>query len=351
MVVEQAEAEGEGKKRAALLKLKEKLAEEGLFDEERKVPLPEFPRRVAVITSPNGAAVQDIIVSIRERMRNVSILVVPVPVQGDAAAGEIARAIGIVDSGKLADVIIVGRGGGSEEDLAAFNEEAVVRAVASCATPIVSAVGHEIDVTLTDLAADRRALTPTAAGKMAVPDIGDIVRRLEGAAEALHERLVRALGDACRRVASAGDGIRRHAPGRRVDELFQKVDAAAGRMSRALAYRTAVAAGRLSAPAQRLRMKAPALSAGRARLGFIGMRMLSGIRARMKIGRFATARQAASLDALNPLAVVGRGYSLTKDADGKPVKSVRALHRGDVVETLLRDGIVISKVEETREQE
>jgi exodeoxyribonuclease VII large subunit len=352
MIVEQAEPSGEGRAKAALKELMNKLAGEGLFDDSRKTPLPRFPRRIAVVTSPNGAAVQDIIVTIRERFMPVDILVVPVPVQGTEAPREISKALYIVDSKALVDVIIVGRGGGSEEDLAAFNDEKLVRAVAACKTPIVSAVGHEIDVTLTDLAADARAITPTAAGKMVVPDTQEILGLLASRAEMMGMIIEQRVAEASASVEDCAEGLKRYSPRRKIDDLSQKTDMAAGRMDRALRHRLSLAVGRLSGVAERLRGRSPAaaLRDRKTRMDYLGRALAQGVKTRLRVAKLDLDKETATLNALSPLAVLGRGYTITMGPDGKPLRSVDGVNRGENIETKVRDGTIRSKVEEKRER-
>ena len=169
LIIEQLIPQGVGALELAFRQLQEKLAAEGLFDPERKRPLPEFPRRIALITSPTSAAVRDLLQVITRRWQAVDLLIIPVPVQGEGAAEEIAAALRSVHRIPQCDVVITGRGGGSLEDLWAFNEEIVARAIYECPIPVISAVGHEIDISISDLVADRRALTPSEAGELVVP--------------------------------------------------------------------------------------------------------------------------------------------------------------------------------------
>ncbi len=178
LIVDTLEPKGVGAWQLAFEQLKERLAGEGLFDEARKRPLPEFPRTIGVVTSLTGAAIRDIVAVLRRRCPVVNILVVPVPVQGEGAGDRIAAAIRALNEVPQVEVLIVGRGGGASEDLWAFNEEAVVRAIAGSRVPVVSAVGHEIDVTLADFAADYRAPTPSAAAEAVVPVLNEILARL-----------------------------------------------------------------------------------------------------------------------------------------------------------------------------
>ncbi|HKT36557.1 MAG TPA: exodeoxyribonuclease VII large subunit [Nitrospira sp.] len=178
IILESVEPKGIGALQLAFEQLKTRLAEEGLFDEARKIPLPAFPNRVGIVTSATGAAIRDMLSVLQRRWPTLHIILVPVPVQGEGAAQHIANAVALLNEEDVVDVMIVGRGGGSLEDLWSFNEEVVVRAIASSRVPVVSAVGHETDVTLTDFAADRRAATPSAAAEAVVPVLAEVVERL-----------------------------------------------------------------------------------------------------------------------------------------------------------------------------
>jgi len=189
IVVERLAPQGIGPLELAFRQLYEKLAAEGLFRPERKRPLPRFPRRIALVTSPVGAAVRDLLQVITRRWPACDIIIVPVPVQGAAAAPEIAAAIGALARLPHVDVVITGRGGGSLEDLWAFNEESVARAIFHCPIPVVSAVGHEVDVTIADLVADKRALTPSEAGELVVPQRAEVLSDLEHLATRMRSAL------------------------------------------------------------------------------------------------------------------------------------------------------------------
>ena len=230
---------GEGELMAALERLKKKLAAEGLFDEERKRPLPRFPRRVGVVTSPSGAAFRDIRNVLSRRWPGITIILRPAKVQGEGSAADVAQAIADFDRAGAADVLIVGRGGGSLEDLWAFNEEVAVRAIAASRTPTISAVGHEVDWTLADFAADVRAPTPSAAAEL-------VVRVKEDVRDEVAEMRLEALGAARDYVAGGREGVAaavrsygfRAVPGR-LDEKRQRVDEAAARASRAAGHAVA----------------------------------------------------------------------------------------------------------------
>jgi exodeoxyribonuclease VII large subunit len=194
LVVEHLEEAGEGLLRRRFEELKQRLAAEGLFDVRHKQPLPGLPRRIGVITSPTGAAIRDILHVLARRFPAVPVLIYPVPVQGAAAAGEIAQAIALAALRRDCDVLIVARGGGSLEDLWAFNEEVVARAIFACPLPVVSGVGHEVDVTIADLVADERAPTPSAAAERVVPDRDEWLRMLQADRPGRPIRVLDALG-------------------------------------------------------------------------------------------------------------------------------------------------------------
>ncbi len=304
LILEEIIPRGIGALELALRQLREKLAREGLFDPARKRPLVRFPRRIAVVTSPSGAALRDFLEVLRRRWRGVDVLVVPVRVQGEGAAGEIAAAIGLVN--RLAtpiDCLVVTRGGGSLEDLWAFNEEAVVRAIAASRIPVVSGVGHEIDVTLADLVADVRALTPSEAAERVVPAVEEIAGQLREH----RERLVSA--------------------------LRSRLTAARGRWETLAANRV------FSRPLARVHDLAR-------RLDELESRLASTIRRHLRQGRQQAGALAAQLESLSPLAVLGRGYSLTQRMrDGHIVRDAGELSAGETIRTRFARGQSISRVE------
>ena len=307
LVVDQLHPQGIGALELALRKLREKLEKQGLFDRARKRPLPLFPRRIGVVTSPTGAAIHDFLQVLRRRWQGVQVMIVPTRVQGDGAANEIAEGIRIAGRVRPAlDVLVVGRGGGSLEDLWAFNEEPVVRAIAASEVPVVSAVGHEIDVTLADLAADVRALTPSEAAELVVPSAEKVTETLRSLQVRLHQSertRIKALHNRLDGLASR-PAFRRptevvHLLSRRVDELTSRLHAA----TRTLLLRRQ---GELGAVAGRL-------------------------------------------ESLSPLAVLQRGYSLTQDPkSGRLLTDAAQLKKGQQIATRLARGQVVSTVEEIR---
>jgi exodeoxyribonuclease VII large subunit len=303
MVVSEIEPRGIGALELALRKLREKFAAEGLFDADRKRPLPAFPRRIGFVTSPTGAAVHDFLQVLKRRWRGVEVFIIPTRVQGTGAAEEIAAGIRLANRMRPAlDVLVVGRGGGSLEDLWSFNEEPVVRAIAASKIPTVSAVGHEIDVTLADLVADVRALTPTEAAERVVPsaaDISEMVRHL-------NERLQRTVG---MQLAS----------------LRQRLDAIFSRPA-------------LSRPLEFIHNQSRAVDD-------LGTRLHSAMKLGVREQEQRLVAISGKLDSLSPLAVLGRGYSLTQDTkSGKLITSAGQLKPGGEIRTRLAEGSVVSVV-------
>ncbi|MEZ4398767.1 MAG: exodeoxyribonuclease VII large subunit [Kofleriaceae bacterium] len=345
LYVDYAEPAGAGAEAAALEELKRRLAAEGLFADLRKRPLPTVPRRVGVVTSRTGAALQDIVRTIHRRFPAVTIVVADCQVQGPAAPGQIVAALRLVGAADV-DVVIVGRGGGAVSDLAAFNDERVVRAVVACPVPVVSAVGHEVDVTLCDLAADRRASTPTAAGELVVP-VRDALHNLVVAEE---RRLHRELGLCLRtarqdlddRLDSARATVRGQLAtrGTALRRLEVRLQAAHPRAQ--VARRRAALAQlerRLVSPAGRLAAGRRAVDGLTSRLDKAGRRALDQRRA-----AFTTA--VAGLEALSPLKVLERGYALTTQA-GRVVHDASALTVGQTIEVTFARGRARAKVTDT----
>ncbi len=335
------EPEGLGALQLAFDQLKERLAHEGLFDAARKRPLPALPRKIGVVTSLDGAAVRDIVKVLRRRYANAHIVIRPTRVQGDGAALEIARALAAIGKVNGVDVVIVGRGGGSIEDLWAFNEEVVARAIAGCPVPTISAVGHETDVTIADFVADLRAPTPSAAAEMVVARKDDFCARIDrlghrvdtAMAGRLH-RLRARLAAVESRPGYAGFDLRVAMRGRRADDLTHQLLRALrmrlGRRERAyqalrLALETFDVRRRFSAIRTRL-------VAADGRLRASGDRRIHAADARFRAN-------AARLDSLSPLAVLGRGYSVCWNADRTAiVRDAARVERGEQVHVTLERG-------------
>lgn len=304
LYAEQVEPDGTGALFAALEKLKKQLADEGLFDDSRKKTLPRFPRTIAVVTSPTGAAVRDMLHILQRRWPQVNIILAPVAVQGDAAPGEISKALTRLNRLNSVELIIVGRGGGSLEELWAFNTEPVVRSIAASQIPVISAVGHETDFTLADLAADLRAPTPSAAAELAVPD------RLE------MKRLV----DMHRARLNSGLGRQIHAYRQRLNHCSR---------SRVLAR-----------PVDML------VEQRRQAVDTLERRLAGNIRSVTNSLDNRLALLAGRLDALSPLATLARGYSYVLAPDGSMLRDRRQVQTGDPVRVYLHRGKIKCVVKE-----
>lgn len=304
LVIRQIEPKGIGALELALRKLRERLAAEGLFAPERKRPLPRFPKRIAFVTSPSGAAVRDFLEVLRRRWRGSDILIVPTRVQGDGAALEIAAAIAAVNRLPLEiDCLVVGRGGGSLEDLWAFNEEPVVRAIHASRIPVISAVGHEIDVTLADLVADVRALTPSEAAERVAPAADEIAAALAICQRRMTKGLRTMAAAARERIQNVESRRPFRRPFDHLHDLLQRLDDLS-------------------------------LRAGRV------------MRRQVTEARSRTDRLAAHLDSLSPLGVLSRGYSLTRRTDdGRIVRNADELKVGELITTRYAAGETISRVE------
>ena len=315
LVVRRLWPSGVGALLLSLEELRKRLTAEGLFDATRKRSLPDYPRVIGLVTSPTGAAVRDILKVLKRRWPVAQIVLHPVPVQGEGASGEIVRALERMNRWGQADVIILGRGGGSLEDLWAFNEEPLVRAVASSRIPIISAVGHETDMTLCDLAADMRAPTPSAAAEMAVPNIRDLMRRMEGIEALLDRRMRDAIGTrraVLSRLARAY-GFRR--PERFLERNAERVDDAAMRLERGMKALFADARRQATQAGRRLAVHHPALRLVQAEARFqqAALGLDAGMRRGVQRRHQRVEPLSRALRALDPTQVLRRGYCLARD--------------------------------------
>jgi exodeoxyribonuclease VII large subunit len=339
IVLETMEPKGIGALQLAFEQLKERLASEGLFDERRKKPLPAFPRTIGVVTSPTGAAIRDIFAVLRRRWPALHIILVPVPVQGEGAARHIAHALALLNEQAAAEVIIVGRGGGSLEDLWTFNEEVVVRAIANSRIPVVSAVGHEIDVTLTDFAADHRAATPSAAAETIVPVLADVVERLRQVTIRTGQAMARYCLHEQQRLASQITGLAHIRY--RVQEESQRTDEAMDRMRYLLCQRLILNRDLVRHRQHELAGLNPAFLVKRCLLMIPQLikrleRQVAVLneRRRQQIEAFAS-----QLTQLSPLAILGRGYSiLSKVRDGTILRRADDAQAGEEIIARLSQG-------------
>jgi len=302
LIINKIEPKGIGALQLAFQQLKEKLEKEGLFDSAHKKPLPFIPQKIGIVTSPTGAAIKDILNIIDRRLANVEILIYPVKVQGEGAAQEIAEAITGLNSDSDIDVIIAGRGGGSMEDLWAFNEEVVARSIYRSRIPIISAVGHEIDITIADLVADKRALTPSEAGELVVPRKDLLIEKIEKFKARLLQSLTGKLRLSKEKLVIIGNSYAMKQPFDRLNRWQQRLDELAQRLNLNITH---------------------ALNTEREKL--------SGI--------------AGKLESLSPLNVLKRGYAITTRLENsKPLRNIIDLSKGDKIKINLSKGSIISEI-------
>ncbi|MFO1357974.1 exodeoxyribonuclease VII large subunit [Plasticicumulans sp.] len=352
LVVESLEPAGEGRLRRAFEALRARLEGEGLFDAAHKRAIPRLAQRIGVLTSPAGAALRDVLTTLARRAPQIPVIVYPVPVQGDGAAAKIIAMLKTAAARAECDVLLLVRGGGSLEDLQAFNDEALARAVRACPIPVIAGIGHETDVSITDLVADLRAATPTAAAVAASPDTVDwreraarLTLRLHGALQRRRQRLAQLL-------QSLHARLNRQQPRRRLEAHAQRLDELDGRLRRALAahlrqrrQRQAQLLTRLAAqsPRRRLAEQRRRLKAAQGRLepaalrrrlqGLAGhhealvRRLAAAMRHRLAVQQARYAALLRELHALSPLATLARGYAIVRDAEGRALR-----HAGDVAE-------------------
>lgn len=346
LICEYLEPQGIGALQTAFIQLKERLAREGLFDEAHKRPLPSFPRRLGVVTSASGAAIHDILNVLKRRFASLEILLYPVRVQGEGAAVEIARAIDDLNRQKLADVLIVGRGGGSLEDLWSFNEEVVARAVHRSHIPVISAVGHETDWTICDFAADLRAPTPSAAAELVIASAEELRNKVEFLTHRLRLVTESRMAALAARLEAMGRAL--HDPGTMLGHLAQRVDDLTQRLDLALHNGVARRRDRFERLYGSMLLHDPAR-----RIGSLQQRVdLLAVKAeRLLMDKLQGLRQdfganAARLEVLSPLNTLSRGYSITRRiADGRTVTDAVQLAVGDSVRLSFQRGTAECRVE------
>lgn len=305
---EDMQPDGIGELTVAFEQLKNKLSKEGLFDSEQKKQLPKYPSRIGIVTSPTGAALQDIINVTTRRYPSAELILAPVQVQGDSAAGQIAAAIEEFDRKKAADVLIVGRGGGSIEDLWAFNEEIVARAIYSCAIPVISAVGHETDFTIADYVADMRAPTPSAAAELAAPDYREILYAADKTLDTIEDCVLRVIDAHTIKLMAFEKKISDHSPQKTIQFYSQCVDACEVKIKNTMSKK-------------------------------------------LDFYQNALSHYAASLEATSPLKVLSRGYTIIENDVNLPVRSVREISVNDKIKVVFQDGEVLCTVEEITQNE
>jgi exodeoxyribonuclease VII large subunit len=368
LIVEHLEEAGVGALRREFERLKVRLAAEGLFAQERKRALPRFPRRIGVITSPAGAALRDILKILARRYPPAAVLIYPSAVQGAAAVPTLVAALLTASRRAECDVLILARGGGSLEDLWAFNDERVARAIRGCALPVVSGVGHEIDFTIADFVADVRAPTPSAAAEMVVPDRHACLEALARTAQRLESGMRRELRAVGARLEAVGRRLGREHPGVHLQQQMQRLDELSQRLAGGTRGTLHREGQRLAELRARLQQHSPrhALGERRARTQSLQLRLaraMGGYAARTgacvaelhaRLGRAARERLARSaqrlalaqraLDAVSPLATVTRGFAILKRADGTVITDAASVTIGEEIEASLARGSLTARV-------
>ena len=344
IVVEHMVPAGQGALKAQFDALKAQLQSEGLFAQDRKQALPAWPSQIGVITSPSGAAIRDILQVLQRRCPSIPVVIYPAAVQGADAPAQLRQALGLAVTRNECDVLIIGRGGGSLEDLWAFNDEALTRAVAECPIPIVSAVGHEVDTGLTDFAADLRAPTPSAAAELVSPDLSVVSQRLAG----LHRRLRWVMAQQLRtpqeRLRHLSQRLR--SPRQHLEQSSQRLDELHNRLQRQMQHRLTLLQGRLQPSQQRLARLSPErlLLDRQQQLAALNKRLPQPIQRQIQQQQVQLAGLSKRLQTASPLETLARGYSITFKGDDA-VRSVSQLQPGDTLTTRLVDGEVTARVE------
>jgi exodeoxyribonuclease VII large subunit len=351
LVVRQLEPQGVGALQLAFEQLRRKLDAEGLFDPARKRELPPLPERIAVVTSPTGAALRDVLAVSGRRLPSQRLLVVPTRVQGLGAEHEVAEALARAGACANVEVVLLVRGGGSLEDLQAFNTEVVARAIAACPVPVVCGVGHETDTTIADAAADLRAPTPSAAAEAAVPAReqlqAELFAGLDGLVRAMEDRIA---GER-ERLGRCAQALRHLSPQSRLEARRQRLGETARRLSAAARSRALRSRRRLEQLAGRLAQHSPAgaVAAKQARVDALSLRLERASRAQVDVAGHRLAQLGGRLDSLSPLAVLGRGYAIAKHAASNAIlRGAEDVAPGDAIEVRVERAEVSARVEHVR---
>ena len=350
LYVEYLEPQGYGALQLAFEQLKRKLAAEGLFDEERKRPLPEFPRRIGIVTSPRGAVISDMLRILERRFEGLHILVYPVLVQGEGAADDVCKALQHFSDTRCADVVIVGRGGGSLEDLWAFNEESVARAIAESQVPVISAVGHQTDFTIADFAADLRAPTPSAAAELVIRQKSEFLEMILGIEERLLQAVRYRLATTGRQLLETSVDRAAASLRRRLGSLWQRADEREFQLRQAVVRRLRTAETRYrdaqhSLAVLDLRVR---LAHTRAQLESRRERLMPLMTWRLEASRSKLESLDRQMHQLSPLAILERGYAIVEASDGAIIRSSEQTAPGDSLGVRLHEGRLRVRVEDRR---
>ncbi|WP_312269051.1 exodeoxyribonuclease VII large subunit [Pseudescherichia sp.] len=346
IIVESMQPAGEGLLQQKYEQLKTKLAAEGLFDQQSKQPLPSPAHCVGVITSKTGAALHDILHVLKRRDPSLPVVIYPTAVQGEEAPGQIVRAIALANSRRECDVLIVGRGGGSLEDLWSFNDERVARAIFASQIPIVSAVGHETDVTIADFVADLRAPTPSAAAEIVSRNQLELLRQLQSGQQRLEMAMDYYLANRTRRFTQLEHRLQQQHPQLRLARQQTVLERLRQRMTYAMDNQLKRSGQRQQRMAQRLNQHSPQPRIHRAqnRVQQLEYRLAQLISARLSATRERFGNTVTHLEAVSPLSTLARGYSVTTATDGNVLKQTKQVKAGDMLTTRLADGWVESEV-------
>lgn len=350
LIIEHMEPAGEGLLRQQVEELARKLREEGLFDKERKKPIPSFPRRIGVVTSPNGAAVRDVLTVLKRRCPLIPVVVYPVSVQGKTAAGEIAEMLRIAERRNECDLLILTRGGGSLEDLMAFNDEQLARTIAELSIPVISAIGHEIDTSISDHVADRRAPTPSAAAELASPDSAALLHRVDLLAARFQRTQAQDLQRNMQRLDELAIRLQQQHPGVRLRQQAERIATLGARLGQAGRSRIRIQHASLETLATRLQARAPArrVSETRSHLERLARRSETVVRQRLAESGAKVTALARELHAISPLATLERGYSITLNDSQQAITDSSQVSKGEELEIRFARGSIQCEVTEKR---
>ncbi|MEL6114293.1 exodeoxyribonuclease VII large subunit [Photobacterium sp. SP02] len=346
LIIDSMQPEGDGRLQQQFEKLKMQLAAEGLFAQTLKKTLPEQPKRVGIITSKTGAALHDILQVLKRRDPSLPVVIYPTMVQGEGAAISIAQAIGRANTRQECDVLIVGRGGGSLEDLWAFNEEIVARTIAASQIPIISAVGHEVDVTIADFVADMRAPTPSAAAELVSRDLSAQMQKIHQHQQQLRHAMRHYLSVRQSQLVRWQHRLDRQHPQVQLNQQSQRLDELRSRLERAMRKQISERQQHLHRSDYKLALHSPAHQLERlsTQLATNQRRLLNAMDRRLVKASHQLALATEKLDAVSPLATLARGYSITRDENGQVIRSTRQVNTGDTLQTTLADGNIRSIV-------
>lgn len=352
LVVEKMEEAGDGALRRAYEALKLKLSEEGLFDQACKKPLPKLPAAIGVITSPTGAAIRDILSVVKRRFPAVPVIIYPVAVQGESAKNEIVKAITTANIRQECDVIILSRGGGSLEDLWAFNEEIVARAIFSSDLPIVSGIGHEIDFTIADFVSDLRAPTPSAAAEHIIPDQQELLRQLQHFESRIIKQIQNKLLQHFRLLEWTGKRLDQQHPGKILLNKMQRLDELEINLNRLTQMKLQHCSAKIDTHSARLWQHNPAdkIKTYSFQQQYLEQRLKAGMIRYIEKMNQQLAKTSQTLQAVSPLATLNRGYAIvTREADSRVVTSAEHLRKGELIKTRLAKGQLISQIKEIQD--